>query len=134
VLDEGLGLGPSFGNAYGTEFNVDDLLRMDSPTMMETISKGIAAGVMKPNEGRARLNLGPVQGGDTPYLQVQNYSLAALDKRDTAEPPPPSPAPRPVVPVEPDEAAAAAESSPEDVAKHFSEYASVGECLELINA
>ena len=134
VLDEGIGLGPLFGNAYGTEFNVDDLLRMDSPTMMDTISKGIGAGVMKPNEGRARLNLGPVQGGDTPYLQVQNYSLAALDKRDTAEPPPPSPAPRPVVPVEPDEAAAAAESSPEDVAKHFSEYASVGECLELINA
>jgi HK97 family phage portal protein len=90
VLDEGLGLGPSFGNTYGVEFNVDDLLRMDSPTMMDTISKGIGAGVMKPNEGRARLNLAPVQGGDTPYLQQQNYSLAALDRRDTAEPAPAS--------------------------------------------
>jgi len=88
VLDEGLGLGPTFGNAYGTEFNVDDLLRMDSPTMMDTISKGIGAGVLKPNEGRQKLNLNPVQGGDTPYLQQQNYSLAALDRRDTAEPAP----------------------------------------------
>lgn len=85
VLDEGLGLGPIFGNAYGTEFNVDDLLRMDSPTMMDTISKGIGAGVLKPNEGRMKLNLTPVQGGDTPYLQQQNYSLAALDRRDSAE-------------------------------------------------
>jgi len=90
VLDEGLGLGPSFSNAYGTEFNVDDLLRMDAATAMDTISKGIGAGVMKPNEGRFRLNLGPVQGGDTPYLQQQNYSLAALDRRDTAEPAPAS--------------------------------------------
>ena len=88
VLDEGLGLGPSFGNAYGVEFNVDDLLRMDSPTMMDTISKGIGAGVLKPNEGRQKLNLAPVQGGDTPYLQQQNYSLAALDRRDTAAPAP----------------------------------------------
>ena len=88
VLDEGLGLGPAFGNAYGTEFNVDDLLRMDSPTMMDTISKGIGAGVLKPNEGRQKLNLSPVLGGDTPYLQQQNYSLAALDRRDSAEPDP----------------------------------------------
>lgn len=95
VLDEGLGLGVGYGNAYGTEFNVDDLLRMDSSTMMETISKGIGAGVLKPNEGRQKLNLKPVQGGDTPYLQQQNYSLAALDKRDTAEAPPSSPPPTP---------------------------------------
>jgi hypothetical protein len=39
-----------------------------------------------------------VQGGDTPYLQQQNYSLAALDKRDTSEDPfgkkPPAAAPQ----------------------------------------
>jgi len=98
---------------------VDDLLRMDSPTMMDTISKGIGAGVMKPNEGRARLNLGPVQGGDTPYLQVQNYSLAALDKRDTAEPPPPSPTAESVVPPEPPDDDMEEAPSPEDVAKAF---------------
>ena len=30
--------------------------------------------------------LPPVPGGDTPYLQVQNYSLAALAKRDAGDP------------------------------------------------
>jgi hypothetical protein len=29
----------------------------------------------------------PVAGGDTPYLQQQNFSLAALDRRDKAETP-----------------------------------------------
>lgn len=91
-LDEGLEL----PKPYGTEFNTADLLRMDSATMIDFISKGITAGVMKPNEGRALLNVEPVPGGDTPYLQQQNYSLAALAKRDeeaveddapTSEPP-----------------------------------------------
>jgi len=128
VLDEGLGLGPTFSNAYGTEFNVDDLLRMDSPTMMDTISKGIGAGVMKPNEGRARLNLSPVKGGDTPYLQVQNYSLAALDKRDTAEPPPPSPPAQPITAPSREEPAGGGEDEDvsEDVAKRFDVPAAQG--------
>ena len=38
---------------------------------------------MAPNEARAGENLRPVAGGDSPYLQQQNYSLAALAKRDT---------------------------------------------------
>lgn len=96
-LDEGLALPPQ----YGTEFNVDDLLRMDSSTMMDMISKGVGAGVMKPNEGRLKLNAKPVKGGDTPYLQVQNYSLAALDRRDTAAPPPPTPPIQPPAPAAP---------------------------------
>ena len=95
VLDEGLGLGPRFGNRYGTEFNVDDLLRMDSPTMMEMIAKGIGAGALTPNEGRRKLNLPAVAGGDTPYLQQQYFSLAALDRRDQAAPAPASAAPAP---------------------------------------
>jgi HK97 family phage portal protein len=86
VMDKGLGLSPDKigGVRLGTQFNVKDLLWMDSATMMDVISKGVGAGVLKPNEGRSDLNLGPVKGGDTPYLQVQNTSLAALDKRDQA--------------------------------------------------
>ena len=95
ALDEGLGLGPRFGNRYGTEFNVDDLLRMDTATMVETISKGIGAGALTPNEGRRKLNLQPVAGGDTPYLQQQYFSLQALDRRDQAGPAPASAAPAP---------------------------------------
>ncbi len=40
---------------------------------------------MAPNEARRREDLPPVDGGDTPYLQVQNYSLAALANRDARE-------------------------------------------------
>jgi HK97 family phage portal protein len=101
-LDEGLEL----PKPYGTEFNTADLLRMDSATMIDYISKGIGCGVMKPNEGRLLLNADPVEGGDTPYLQQQNYSLAALNKRDTQDPVPastPTPTPTPTPPDEPDD-------------------------------
>lgn len=83
VMDKGLGLSPDKvgGVRLGVQFNINDLLWMDSATMMDVIGKGIGAGVLKPNEGRARLNLGPVKGGDTPYLQQQNFSLSDLDDR-----------------------------------------------------
>lgn len=42
---------------------------------------------MAPNEGRYRLNLPPVDGGESPMIQVQNYSLAALAKRDAQSDP-----------------------------------------------
>lgn len=82
-LDEGLEL----PKPYGTEFDIDDLLRMDTATMVDSIGKAVGAGVMKPNEGRKKLSLGPVEGGDTPYLQQQNYSLIALNKRDQSDDP-----------------------------------------------
>jgi len=84
-LDFGLGLLPDKvnGQRLGTQFNVNDLLWMDSATMMTVIRDGVGAGVLKPNEGRARLNLPPVKGGDTPYLQQQNWSLSDLDARAT---------------------------------------------------
>jgi phage portal protein BeeE len=43
--------------------------------------------MMSPNEGRAMLDLKPVEGGESPYLQQQNYSLAALAKRDAQDDP-----------------------------------------------
>ena len=86
-LDEGLGLVTISGKEYGTELDLDGLLRMDSVSLYETLSKGVNAGVLAPNEGRKKLDLKPVPGGDTPYLQQQNYSLAALDKRDSQEDP-----------------------------------------------
>lgn len=78
LLDEGLELATNLG----TEFDLDDLLRMDTATLISAEKEAVGAGIKKPNESRARLNLKPVQGGDTPYLQQQNYSLAALDRRD----------------------------------------------------
>ena len=85
-LDDGLKLPAQ----YASQFDLDGLLRMDSAALVKSIADAVGAGVMKPNEGRARLGYLPVDGGDTPYLQVQNYSLAALDRRDQDAPAPQS--------------------------------------------
>lgn len=100
-LDEGLGLDtPKEGaKVMGTEFDLDGLLRMDSVTQMEVLEK--ASGVMKIDEKRRKLDLKPVTGGDTVYLQQQNYSLEALAKRDAGADPfgtAPKPEPKPETP------------------------------------
>lgn len=82
LLDDGLGLPAK----YRSEFDLDDLMRMDTRLKMTTAAEGVKAGIMAPNEGRKRFSLLPVKGGDTPYLQQQNYSLAALDERDRNDP------------------------------------------------
>jgi HK97 family phage portal protein len=84
LLDYGLGIA---GTNLGTEFDIETLLRMDSTTLVTTIRDAVGAGVMSPNEGRGRLDLKPVDGGESPYLQQQNYSLAALAKRDAQDDP-----------------------------------------------
>lgn len=83
-MDEGLGIGEGVGPApiLGTEFDVENLLRMDSVTQIATLKEGVSAGVYAPNEARRKLDLPPATGGESPYLQQQNYSLAALAKRD----------------------------------------------------
>lgn len=81
-LDEGLGLVNVQGHSYGSEFDLDPLLRMDTATQYKAIADGINGGFLAPNEGRKKIDLKPVSGGDTPYLQQQNFSLAALEKRD----------------------------------------------------
>jgi HK97 family phage portal protein len=104
LLDEGLGLTEVPGHTYGTEFDLDDLLRMDTATLVESEGKAVGAGIKAPNESRKRLNLGPTAGGSTPYLQQQNYSLSALNKRDTqADPFAPATPPRLPAPPSPDE-------------------------------
>jgi HK97 family phage portal protein len=99
-LDEGLGIGQGVttnGTTYGTEFDLDNLLRMDSVTQIQVLKE--SAGILSPNEMRAKLDRKPAKGGDSPMVQQQNYSLEALAKRDaqadpfgTAEPPAPEPA------------------------------------------
>lgn len=83
LLNKGLGVRPN----QGYRFDLDALLMMDTMTQVTVLKDSVAAGVMKPNEGRKKLNLVPVEGGDTPYLQQQNYSLAALAKRDAQDDP-----------------------------------------------
>ncbi len=87
LLDEGLGLDKVTGKIIGVEFELDDLFRMDSLKRIEVLEKGVRSAIFSPNEARAKLNMMPVEGGQTPYLQQQNYSLEALAKRDATDDP-----------------------------------------------
>jgi HK97 family phage portal protein len=78
-LDEGLGLPEGFG----TEMDLEALGRMDTATLVESTVAGVKGSLMTPNEGRRKLNLPPVGGGNSVWAQQQNYSLEALAKRDS---------------------------------------------------
>jgi HK97 family phage portal protein len=71
---------------YRPQFDLEDLLRMDKSSRFDAYDKAIGAGWKAPNEVREAEGLPPVEGGDAPYLQQQNYSLAALAKRDAMNP------------------------------------------------
>lgn len=102
TLAEGLGLDNVVGRTYGVHCDLDELLLMDTRTKAEVQGMLVQRGIAKIDEARARFNLPAVPGGDTPYLQQQNFALEALAKRDasddpfgTAAPPAPTPAPAP---------------------------------------
>lgn len=82
LLDEGLGLrgegqdGPNLG----VEFDLDDLLRMDTATQYDVAQK--AKGMLTLDEQRRKINAPPIEGGETIYLQQQDHSLAAIAARD----------------------------------------------------
>jgi len=94
-LTEGLEL-DSVG--YEVEFDVESLNRMDSVQQMDAVTKGIIGGVYAPNEGRAKFNLPKVKGGDTVFLQKQNWPLEMLGSDMPAPAQPPQPAPPMPVP------------------------------------
>lgn len=129
-LTEGLEL-PA-GLTY--EFDLDGLTRMDSLTQMEVLTKGTKGGILKPNEGRRRLRLGPVEGGDAVYMQHQDYSLAALAKRDARDDPfgtAPAPAPQPL-PADPDAEDEPADEPAEDAEERMAN--AMAKVLEAIAA
>lgn len=95
-LDEGLGL----GQQYETNLDVDGLMRMDAGLQMEILTGYAKGGILAPNEARKTINRKPLTGGNSVYLQQQNFSMEALAARDAAGPPPntlnstaPAPAP-----------------------------------------
>jgi len=112
ALDEGLEL----PTPYGTEFDLDALIWLDVATRSAAAKEGISSGALTPNEARRKFyGLGPVEGGDTPYLQQQQYSLAALAERDADAPfSKPAPAPPPAPPTEEEIAAAVGDLAAED--------------------
>lgn len=82
-MDEGLGLETKVGGRQmGVELDLDGLLRMDTKTQIETLGHGIEKSVLRINEARLRMNLPPVEGGESIWMQQQDTSLAALAERD----------------------------------------------------
>ena len=69
------------------ELDIGALLRMDSERRMKALGDGVKNTILTPNEARKSENLPPIEGGDSLFLQQQNYSLAALAKRDASEDP-----------------------------------------------
>jgi len=86
-LDEGLGFD---GVTEGVELDLAGLLRMDSKTQMETLKTGVDGGILTVNNARLRLNQPALEGGDTVYLQQQDYPLdqVRLNRIAAREPPP----------------------------------------------
>lgn len=82
-LDDGLELKAP----YGTEFDIDDLIWLNTDAKTKAAADSIRAGALSPNEARKKyFDLGPVTGGDTPYMQQQMFSLRALAERDAEQP------------------------------------------------
>lgn len=54
---------------FSVEFNLDGILRGDFATRMEGMAKGVASGLITPNEARSLDNRPPVEGGDVAYIQ-----------------------------------------------------------------
>jgi phage portal protein BeeE len=86
LLDEGLSLDVVKSKTIGVEFELEDLFKMDGLKRIEMLSKGVSSAIYSPNEARKKLNMTPKEGGNSPYLQQQNYSLEALAKRDANDP------------------------------------------------
>jgi HK97 family phage portal protein len=86
-LDEGLGLDtPKESVQYGTELDIDSLMRMDTSTRMKVAGEALIGG-LSPNEVRKRYHdVGRTKGGDKVFLQRQNWPLELLG---TDVPPPP---------------------------------------------
>lgn len=87
--DEGMNLPLDIG----VEFDLDQLLRMDTSTRTTVARDGVGAAVFAPNEARKRFfGLPPVDGGNVPFLQEQNWPISILADRPAPTRPPTPPA------------------------------------------
>lgn len=86
-MEECLDRGLEIEGNKGVEFDLDNLLRMDTKSQVETLGAGVNKAIFAPNEARRKLNMKPVVGGDSPMIQQQNFSLEALAKRDASDDP-----------------------------------------------
>ncbi|ASK92634.1 phage portal protein [Xanthomonas campestris pv. trichodesmae] len=97
LLDEGLGI----SRPRGVECDLEPLLRMDVGKQADVHTKLTGGGIEAPNEARRAFGLPPLEGGDTVYMQQQDYPLdqVRLNKIE----PPAAPAAEELLPVQDDE-------------------------------
>lgn len=124
-MDDGLGLAqPIGGKLLGIELEIEGLLRMDQATQVKTLADAVKGSIMTPNTALKKQNLKPVTGGDTIYMQQQNYSLAALHDRDSSEDPfNKAKPPAPPAPADEEDAEEKAKILAYYIQKHFDEEA-----------
>lgn len=94
-LDQGLGLAEQKieGRRLGIALHIAALLQMDTATQYTTLATAVRGGFMTPNEARETVDLVPLTGGDTVYLQHQDYPIEQIYERDDL-----TPAPTPALP------------------------------------
>lgn len=106
--DEALGIGEGVmidGRELGVELDTKVLLRMDTASLHQVLRDDIRGSLITIDEARSEIDRDPVTGGDTIWMQQQNYSLDALVKRDAGDPfAKPEPAPAIEAPAEDEEA------------------------------
>jgi HK97 family phage portal protein len=81
-LDQGLDV----GDDWAIELDMRELIRADTSTRVTSLTNAVKGSLMTINEARASEDLEPVEGGDTVWMQQQNYSLEALVERDKTNP------------------------------------------------
>jgi HK97 family phage portal protein len=88
LLDEGLGI----SRPLGVELDLGPLLRMDFAKRAEVMGKLVGDGIATPNEGRFEFGYAPLEGGDTVYMQQQDFPLdqVRLNRIDQAPEQPPA--------------------------------------------
>jgi len=86
LLDQGLEL----KLPLGVELDLNPLLRMDFARRAEVMGKLVGDGIATPNEGRFEFGYSPLDGGDTVYMQQQDFPLDQV-RKNRIEPAPAAP-------------------------------------------
>jgi HK97 family phage portal protein len=108
LLDEGL----KVDRPLGIELDLWPLLRMDLGKQADVETKLTGGGIKTPNEGRHAFGLSPLEGGDTVYMQQQDFPLDQVRKNKIVDAEQ-KPIPAPIDP-DPDP-----DDTPEDEARMF---------------
>ena len=115
AMDAGLSLRTptNGGRTLGVELDLDGLLRMDSGSLIDTLTKAVGGSLFSVNEARRKVDMKPKAGGDSIWSQQQNFSLEALAERDKNDPFAKAPSP-PAVPAPDAQKALPASTEPTD--------------------